>query len=557
MSKDTILTKYCNCLISSNKEILKSNTHSSFCEKCGSILMKDSHETINYTLKQKINIVPCEYSPINIIKSMKKKTEKYFPYIYNAYNNPQVSDIRKKDELMKPINIYLKFRKKLLLNLQRLIKKFDYCDSSFYQCLFFLDTYLSHDITVEMSEKAVFYYLVGYFLCAIKLKETDITEPTFDSFIDLEKGIFLSPNKVALHEVLCLQKIKYNIFSYSPYEWMKQFISNGVIFDSEVDKTNEIILIKGHRHLLVNTVGKYSIKLLLAVTSKDIFFKYSPMYLALSLIQLTREQYINDEMIKPKLFQKLLEIYGVDYSSYQKCYEEIKYAIKDDNSKLNAKENKNEVEDKPEKKGIINLKRFSVDKAIKNFDNNNRYNDINNTNMNIKSSKNLTIIKNNSIVVNKAHKNEHLPNISRNSRNRRKTHLSIDCTNNTLGNPDSLPMLTINNQKEMKEYNQKVIKLKKFLKAEEEEEEQKAIEKELNNTNNNFRKNGKRYLTSKKLNKITIERLVNDRNNEKNKVEPNKGNDNITNFELIKNVYKYKTSKHLDLNIAFPEVKYL
>ena len=179
-------------------------------------------------------------------------------------------------------------------------------DIVFYQTLFFMDYFLSQDITIDMSQKTILYYLIGYFLCSLKIKETDAYEPAFDTFLDLEKGIYLSPNKISSFELICLKRIEYNIFSYSAYDWLSHLLSNGIIFNTEVDNSNEIIVIKGHRHSLVNTVNKYTVKLLLSITPKDLFFKYCPMYLAFSLIQIAREKYLQKNMIKPKLFLKLI-----------------------------------------------------------------------------------------------------------------------------------------------------------------------------------------------------------------------------------------------------------
>ena len=76
------------------------------------------------------------------------------------------------------------------------MKEFDYCDIIFYQCLFYLDTYLSHKITDDFTEKKFLYYLIGYFLCSTKFKESDIYEPSFDAFYDLSRGIYLSIDKI-------------------------------------------------------------------------------------------------------------------------------------------------------------------------------------------------------------------------------------------------------------------------------------------------------------------------------------------------------------------------
>ena len=342
MPKSTSQKKYCNCQISSDTKILKKEVNHSFCEKCGSILLKGANGTIYYTLKPKQKRLPYELNPINIFQSMKKMSEENYPNIKEDYNIDK-SDKLNKDKIIKSINLYLKYRKMILLKLQKLMKTFDYCDSIFYQCLFFLDTYLSHDMNKETNEKTILYYLVGYFLCSLKLKETDIYEPSLDSFFDLSKGIYLSPDKIAYYEVLCVKNIKYNIFSYSAYDWISELISVGIVFNCEVNSSNEVILIKGHRHSLVNTLNKYCIKLLLNLTAKSIFFKYCPMYIALSLIQISREKYIDQSLINQKLFFNLISLFGVNQNDYKKCYEEIKNEMKEENNN-NEKENKNQNE---------------------------------------------------------------------------------------------------------------------------------------------------------------------------------------------------------------------
>ena len=331
MSKHTRTDKYCNCNKSSDKSILRDDKNHSFCQHCGCVLIKNSGGNIFYTLKTKQKRLPLDLSPISLIRHMKKKTEEDYPYINEEFNIGK-DDKYMKEKAVKAINVYLKYRKMLLLKLQKLMKTFDYCDMIFYQCLFYLDTFLSHEITEDFSEKKILYYLIGYFLVAVKFKETDIYEPSLDSFFDLSKGIYLSMDKIAYYEIICLRSINYNVFSYSAYDWISQLISNGIIFNCEVNNNNEIIIVKGHRHSLVNTINKYAIKLLLSLTAKSIFFKFSPMHIALSLIQIAREKYIDPAMINEKLFSKLINLYGFKQNEYKKCYEEIKADLKDINS---------------------------------------------------------------------------------------------------------------------------------------------------------------------------------------------------------------------------------
>ncbi len=143
--------KYFNCTSSSDKEILKNNIEYSFCEKCGCILLKGQGGIINYTLKAKQKRLPLDISPIDIIRHMKIKTEEDYPFINEEYNINK--DDKNKERILRAINVYLKHRKMILLKLQKLMKTFDYCDMIFYQCLFYLDTYLSRDITESTTEK--------------------------------------------------------------------------------------------------------------------------------------------------------------------------------------------------------------------------------------------------------------------------------------------------------------------------------------------------------------------------------------------------------------------
>ena len=362
MSLEYKSDKYCNCKVSSNKLILKSSVNYSYCENCGSILIKTSSGNIYYTVKPKQKIKPVEFSPIEIIRTMKKKTEEEYPFLNNEYNLTEIEKYNK-EKLLKSIDLYSKYRKMIILNLQKMMKMLDFSDLIFYQCLFYIDTYLSHKMDEDMDEKKVLYYLVGYFLCSCKFKETDIYEPTLDSFCSLKKKIYLSTEKISYYEVLCLKSIKYNVFSYSVYDWLSELITIGFVFDCEIDKNNTIILINGHRHSIINTISKYAIKLLLNITVKTIFFKYSPMYLAFSLMKISREKYLDKNLINNKLFNKLTNIYGVNYMEYKRCYKELKVEIEEkydddihENENLKIEENGESV-----KKNNFDLAKLKVD----------------------------------------------------------------------------------------------------------------------------------------------------------------------------------------------------
>ena len=482
-------SKICNCHNSSNKDILKTGCNQSFCDKCGCVLLKDPEGNIYYTLKTKQNRLPYELSPITIIKNMKKKTEEEYPFIYQEFNvNKSDKVIREKS--LKSLNIYLRHRKMLILKLQKIIKIFDYCDLIFYQCLFYLDTYLSHHMTEDISEKKILYYLVGFFLCSVKSRENDIYEPSLDSFYDLKRGIYLSTDTIAYYEVLCLKKIHYNIFSYSAYDWLTQLVSNGVVFNCEINKENEVILIRGHRHSVINAINKYAIKLLLDLTSKCIFFKYAPMYTAISLIQIAREKYINKAMIKPKLFYNLIKIYGINPNDYTRCYEEIKREInensnseKDNNNRIGEEKQdlniENDDSDKIERtestknstfnkhKNVYVPNKIKSSNVIARINNNNldQYSILKNNN-DVDNSKEIGIEKSNEDKEFELSLNE-IKSKDKKSKKKKQNfpnmktvnHLSIDCSSNFYPSNDNLPymnpiskdrnsFLTINENKE-------------------------------------------------------------------------------------------------------------
>ena len=227
-------------------------------------------------------------------------------------------------------------------------------------------------MTEEISEKKLLYYLIGFFLCSVKFKEVDAFEPPLNTFFDLSKEIYLTANKIAYYEVLCLKKINYNVFSYSAYDWLLQLISNGIVFNVEINKDNEIVLIKGHRHSVINAINKYAINLLLNLTNKNIFFKYAPMYMAFSLIQLAREKYLDKDLIKPKLFYDLVNIYGIIPGDYIKCYGEIKAEMHSENDKSPKEEESHNLKDRNENENLDELKTAERTRSSKKFSDKNK-----------------------------------------------------------------------------------------------------------------------------------------------------------------------------------------
>ena len=294
-----------------------------YCENCGNIAIKHNNN-FYYTIKPKLKQKPVEINPILITQLMKLNQETSYPNLYNIYNldvKDNVSNIREK------LSIYFAKRKLILLYLQNMTRQLKYTDLSFYHCLLLVDLYLSRNITEEMTEEELLYILIGFFLVSCKLKETDIFEPELIGFNNIDPNIILSFEKIKLYEVQCLKFINYKYFIYSTYDWVNIFISNGFIFENEIDYKDYI-----------SEIHTYTYRLLIAITPKNIFIKYSTFHMALSLIQIAREDKIDENKRNDELFEKILDLYDISKKDYKDCYREIKAVInkeKNNSNKLN------------------------------------------------------------------------------------------------------------------------------------------------------------------------------------------------------------------------------
>ena len=173
---------------------------------------------------------------------------------------------------------------------------------------------------------------------------------------------------------------------------------NGIVFDCEIDKKNTIIISNSDKIPIIDNINKYALSILLRLTLKNIFFKYSPIYIALSIIQISREKFLNKKLINNYLFNKLINIYGIHFNEYKNSYEEIKLEIEKDNQISTEDNNFTNI------KGYLNKNTNNSRKNNRNkrlsFDKNSRCkiilksNSINYLNENNKKEENNQIIKN-------------------------------------------------------------------------------------------------------------------------------------------------------------------
>ena len=215
---------------------------------------------------------------------------------------------------------YSRIRNRVLIYIHNLCTKMEYNDSSFYFSLYLLDTYLSRIISDDISDRELFLVVLGFFLISSKYIEDDIFEPELQIFCNIEKSILLTINEIRESEVQCLTLINHNMYIYSVYDWITTLLNNGIVFKEEVIDKNE-----------VEEIYAYTQKLLTNLTSKIFFCKYSSIQIAFSIIQLSREKYLNKDLkLSKKIFDLLLDLYEISFSDYKDCYIFIKNDIENE-----------------------------------------------------------------------------------------------------------------------------------------------------------------------------------------------------------------------------------
>ena len=340
---------------------LKTNSNQYiYCPKCGSISINYENNSY-YTLKPKNMENEIEIDPVQVVKEMIKNQKINFPFLENDFNiNPNESQ-SKINQIKENIFLYLSKRKTLLLYLQNITRILNYSDLSFYHCLLDIDLYLSHNISQKMTNEDLIYYLIGFFLNSSKFKETDIYEPELYIFCNNDSKYNLNKERISYYEAKCLKLMGYNFFIFSAYDWLSTFMGIGYIFEGEIDKNNleEI-----------NEINTYTFKLLVAITPKNIFFKYSTLYSAISIIKICREDKLDKNKINNTLFDKLLDIYNITFKDCENCYNEIRFALDNDNSERistysgasnidSIKKNRTLGEMQLDKKDFENLKKIN------------------------------------------------------------------------------------------------------------------------------------------------------------------------------------------------------
>ena len=401
LSKDNNLKiNYCDHKEELNKRIVSHKSYF-YCYKCNNIMIIDNDKAYcTYKLidNEKDFNEQIEFDPVIIVKNMIERQEEQIKDIneklvlnfsykeeinndkINSNKNKSPSKVtdeneEKSNNLLKSVNVdinnnvftppktkkkrkltrllfdddifekYSRIRNRILVYIHNLCTKMEYNDSSFYFSLYLLDTYLSRIMSDEITDRELFLVVLGFFLISSKYIEDDIFEPELQIFCNFEKSILLTIEEIRESEVQCLTLLNHNMYIYSVYDWITILLSNGIAFEEELNNKEEL-----------DDIYACTQKILTNLTSKIYFCKYSSIQIAFSIIQLSREKYLNKDLkLSEKIFNLLLNLYEISFSDYEECYNLIKRDMNNE-----TEEESNEDEDSIDmninsKKGVKSL----------------------------------------------------------------------------------------------------------------------------------------------------------------------------------------------------------
>ena len=283
-----------------------------YCLSCGSIGLRNEYDedSFDFVIKPTSQEKKVELDPIAFPKRVIRAL--------------QVKDNKTK---RKASPWFIKKRKKIIAYLQKLSLQLKYSDLTFYKVLYILDKFLrAEDEMTISSDTSLSYIVLGFFLVCGKFYETDIFEPELTQFYSMNDKKKLNAETIMEHEIIALQTINYNFQFLTAYDWIISFMSSGFVLQKELITTSSST---------INDIYSSLKKSLAKITSKSIFYNYSPLELALGLIELTRNKY----SLNNAYFGKILSTFGLSSNFYSDCFKDLCDEItKNDQAK---KENNN------------------------------------------------------------------------------------------------------------------------------------------------------------------------------------------------------------------------
>ena len=312
------------------------------CSLLGIIKEKTATET-----KIKLFSKPCNYNiynEINIYDITKNAI--------NYYMNKSKLIINPKNKTIKNLELYLKFRKKLIKHTYDLCKGFNLTDECYYLSIILMDNVINN-LNYIINNYQFDLINTICFIIAKKFNEKDTLEKeTYNQYLTIchSPQKFINPIDLINIEIECLKIVNYNLNIPTSLTILKYIFICGIIFANEIKETE------------IKKIYNKSLEILgFCVEQNEIYLKFNPIQVVFGIIYLIRKKY----NLKNNIAKYFDELFGIKFSYIKECTKLIE--------QLYYKETINNIQ-----KEYVNPKYNNIQLDLKNY-NNNIYININTT----------------------------------------------------------------------------------------------------------------------------------------------------------------------------------
>ena len=328
--------------------------------------MKDN-KTCNHDEFEKINnsLYICKKCSLFGIIKEKTPTETKIkllskPYNYNIYNEINIyyliknavnfyinNPYHKKNESIKNIDLYLKYRKKLVKHTYNLCSGIKSTYECYYLSILLMDNVINNlDYIINNYQLDLINTIC--FIISKKFNEKDILKKeTYNQYLTIchSPQKFINPNDLINIEVECLKILNYNLNLPTSLTLLKYIFICGIIFVNEIEE-NEI-----------KKIYDKSLEILaFCVEQNEIYINFNPIQVSFGIIYLIRKKY----NLKKNISKYFDDLFGIKFSYIKECVKVIDQLYYKEN--YNQKEN---IKNKSNNINQLNLNNYNKKMVIK------------------------------------------------------------------------------------------------------------------------------------------------------------------------------------------------
>ena len=263
----------------------------------------------NYNIKNEINIY-----------DIAKNAIKYY------IDNTKIKiDVKKDDKYISNLELYLKFRKKLIKHIYNLCSGINTTYECYYLSIELMDNVINNlDYIIDNFQLDLI--STACFIISKKFIEKDLLQKeSYKDYLTIchSPQKFIKPVDLIFAEVECLKQLKYNLNISTSLSILKYIFVCGIIFTHEIEE-NEIKII----YDICFDILKYCIE------QDEIYKNYNAVQLVFGIVYLVRKKY----NLKKNISKYFYDIFDIKFSYIKECIKLIeKLYYKDNNNNQNGK----------------------------------------------------------------------------------------------------------------------------------------------------------------------------------------------------------------------------